>query len=152
MKYIYSIILLSAIAGAYYFINENLNKEVPVVEEYEINISPNNTDLKKLSAMDRYDDIYEKPLFAEGRELEKQAVKKKVNKPKPVVQDLRVQALGIALTGEGVLAVIKDLKNGKIARLRINDQIYGWTLESVSDGKITFTKNKQNKVIAFKQQ
>ena len=106
--------------------------------------------IKKLGNIDEYESITEKPLFVESREKTIKVVKKKKPQRKAVVQDLKVQALGIALTNEGVLAVIKDLKNGKIIRLRINEEIYGWSLDGVSEDSFTFSKDGQTKIIKFK--
>ncbi len=62
-----------------------------------------------------------------------------------------VQALGIAVTGETILAVIKDLENGKVYRLRIDEEINGWTLKDVSTDSFIFSKGETEKSIGFKK-
>jgi hypothetical protein len=107
--------------------------------------------LKKLKSVRDYSDIAERPLFDEDRVAEKKAVKKvKKVVRRPMVDDLRVQALGVALSSDGILAVIKDLKVGKTVRIRIDEEIYGWKLKSVADNKFTFSKQGKEKVIYFK--
>ncbi|MCP4078465.1 MAG: hypothetical protein GY744_20075 [Gammaproteobacteria bacterium] len=125
------------------------NKEIES-EEYNVNFNQEDLSVKKLGNIGEYESITERPLFVESREKSKKVVKKKKVKRKPVIEDLKVQALGIALTNEGILAVIKDLKNGKIIRLRIKEKIYGWSLDGVSEDSFTFSKGEQGKVINFK--
>jgi len=150
MRYFFTLILLIALFLTYFFVVNILqNKEIES-EEYNVNFNQEDLSVKKLGNIGEYESITERPLFVESREKSKKVVKKKKVKRKPVIEDLKVQALGIALTNEGILAVIKDLKNGKIIRLRIKEKIYGWSLDGVSEDSFTFSKGEQGKVINFK--
>jgi len=150
MRYFFTLILLIALFFTYFFVVNILqNKEIES-EEYNVNFNQEDLSVKKLGNIGEYESITERPLFVESREKSKKVVKKKKVKRKPVIEDLKVQALGIALTNEGILAVIKDLKNGKIIRLRIKEKIYGWSLDGVSEDSFTFSKGEQGKVINFK--
>ena len=140
-----------AIAGTYYFVSNLLDNKEVENKEYVANFSKEDSGVVKLGQLANYDSISNRPLFTESRELAKKVIKEKRKVIKPVIQDLKVQALGIALTGEGVLAVIKDLRNGKIVRLRINEEIYGWSLQGVSEENFVFMKDKQRKLINFKK-
>ena len=150
MPYLLSLILLLAIPATYYFVENILQSKEIESKEYIVNFEQDAFSIKKLGNIDEYESITEMPLFVESREKFIKVVKKKKLQRKAVVQDIKVLALGIALTNEGILAVIKDLKNGKIIRLRINEEIYGWSLDGVSEDSFTFSKEGQSKVINFK--
>ncbi len=150
MRYFLTLILLLAIPATYYFVENMLQSKEVESTEYIVNFEQDALSIKKLGNIDEYESITDMPLFVESREKSIKVVKKKKMKRKAVVQDLKVLTLGIALTNEGVLAVIKDIKNGKIIRLRINDEIYGWSLDGVSEDSFTFSKDRQRKIINFK--
>jgi hypothetical protein len=150
MKLILSILLILAIALVYYF---NRGSEIDTQQsthDLQIGYSEGDVSGKKLKNLNQYSAIIERPLFIEERQFEEEKKVKVVTRPKRVIEDLKVKALGIALTSEGILAVLKDLKNGKNLRLRIGEEIYGWRLDGVSESSFTFSKGGREKVIAFK--
>lgn len=106
--------------------------------------------IEELELFDNYRVITSKPLFDQDRKPMKVAVVKKVAQQKKVAKPLKVQALGIAVTGESLLAVVKDLRTGKISRLRVNDELDGWTLRSVSNNSFVFAKGGIEEVVKFK--
>ncbi len=150
MKIIVTTLLLISL-GVVYFFMDSPESDVSAVDS-NINIGFSNKELKEksLESISHYNAIIEKPLFIEDREFEKEEEVKIVRKPKPVIEDLKVKALGVALTSDGLLAVIVDLKNSKNLRLRIGDKIYGWRLDGVSESSFTFSKDGKEKVIAYK--
>jgi len=105
---------------------------------------------RSLGEYAQYRVIVERPLFDTDREPPKTIVKEKVPKKKKPVKQLEVQALGIAVSNENLLAVVKDLRTGKISRLRIDDEIDGWTLTSVSADSFLFAKGEEKKEVKFK--
>ncbi len=128
----------------------NSDNDYAITPENQLSFSQFESDLKPLEKINSYQGITNMPLFDEDREPDKKVVKTKKVVKAPVVDNLQVQALGIALSSDGIIAVIKDLKNGKILRLRINEEIYGWVLKGVSQEKFTFSKKGKEKTIIFK--
>jgi hypothetical protein len=149
MKLLFSMILLAAIFLSYYLLSSLLGKAVTAPVN-TLSFTESGAEIRKLEAFSAYEDIAQSPLFDTDRKPEKIEVKKKVVYKKPVQKDLTVKALGIAITGESILAVIKDMKNGKIIRLRINEEIYGWALKGVSTDSFVFSKGEIEKAIRFR--
>lgn len=151
MKLGFSLLLILAIAVVYYFMSDTQSGIVSQVQDLKLKSANASSDnVKNLQHISNYNAIVDRPLFIEQRRFEEEKTEVVV-KPKPVIQELLVQALGIALTADGILAVIKDSKNGKTLRLRIGDEIYGWTLKGVSESSFTFSKDEREKVINFKE-
>ena len=115
-----------------------------------LGFSESSSEIRKIKPFNAYESISHKPLFDSDREPEKIEVKNKEIEKIPVKKDLLIQAIGIAVTGETILAVIKDLENGKIYRLRIDEEINDWTLKSVSADRFVFSKSEIEKSIEFK--
>ena len=144
-----SIILLAAIFMSDYLVNSMVGSGVNVPGS-TLGFSGSSSELRKLEPFNVYESISLKPLFDIDREPEKIEVENEVIQKIPVKKDLLVQAIGIAVTGETILAVIKDLENGKIYRLRIDEEINGWTLKNVSADSFVFSKSEIEKSIGFK--
>jgi len=144
-----SITLLAAIFTSYYLVGSMVGKTASVPAS-TLNFTESGAEIRKLEAFNEYEDIAQRPLFDADREPKIIEVKKKVVQKKPVKKDLLVKALGIAVTGESILAVLKDMKSGKILRLRINEGFNGWTLKSVSTDSFIFAKGETEKAIRFK--
>lgn len=150
MKLIISILLTLGIALVYFMTGESETDSNQQNQELQIGYAQDDVRVNNLKSLNQYNAIVERPLFVEERQFEPEEEVKVVSKPKPVIEDLKVQALGIALTSDGILAVLKDLKNGKNLRLRIGEEIYGWRLDGVSESSFTFSKGGREKVVAFK--
>ncbi len=149
MKLSISITLLAAIFLSYYLLSSLLGKGVSVPEN-TLEFSETGTEISRLLAIKEYEDIAKRPLFDADREPVKPKIKKKTIQKKPEKKKLLVKALGIAVTGDSILAVVKDMKTGKIIRLRINEQLDGWVLKSVSENSFVFSKDDTEKAIKFK--
>ena len=149
IKLLLSVFFMAAIYASYQNINESVHS-APENTSRSPAISELKSDIRKLQPLSNYQAITQAPLFDEDRLPEKMVLKKVVKKIKRINNELRVQGLGIAVMDEGILAVIKDLKNGKTMRLRIGEIIYGWSLKSVSNKHFTFVKGEVEKVINFK--
>jgi hypothetical protein len=151
MKLVFSIVLVLCIALEYVFLSNPVSENKN--ENHDLKFEANTTvaSVKSLQNITNYNAIVERPLFIEERRFEEEKKEEKVVRRAPVIQDLRVQALGVALSGDGLLAVIKDLKNGQTKRLHIGDDIYGWVLKGVSESSFTFSKDKREKVVKFKE-
>lgn len=150
MKLIISIFFVLGIALVYYFGSGAETEDQQAAPDLQIGQVQDEVREKKPDSLSQYKAIIERPLFIEERQFAAEEEVKVVIKPKPVIEDLKVQALGIALSSEGILAVLKDLKNGKTLRMRIGDEIYGWALKGVSETSFTFSKGGKEKVITFK--
>jgi len=144
-----SIILLAAIYLSYSMVSSMVASNANVSMS-TLGFSISSSELRKLEPFNKYKSISGKPLFDSDREPEKIEVTKEAIQKIPVKKDLLVQAIGIAVTGETILAVIKDLENGKIYRLRIDEEINGWALKSVSADSFVFSKSEVEKSIGFK--
>jgi len=144
-----SITLLAAIFTSYYLVGSLVGKTATVPVN-TLDFTEGNSEIKRLEALSAYEAISQSPLFDADREPAKKEIKKKVVQKKQVKQDLLVKALGIAVTGESILAVVKDMKSGKILRLRVNEKFNGWTLKGVSKNSFVFFKDEAEKAIRFK--
>ncbi|MCP3849233.1 MAG: hypothetical protein GY694_03180 [Gammaproteobacteria bacterium] len=149
IKLIISIILLSGIIGSYYLLGSSIGKAVTMPDN-TLEFSGDISEIRKLQAFNTYEDIAMRPLFDADREPVKIKAKKKTVQKKQVKQDLLVKALGMAVAGDSILAVLKDMKTGKIHRMRINETINGWALNSVSANIFVFSKGGTEKAITFK--
>ena len=116
----------------------------------QLSITGQQAALKKLKPIEQYQSISQAPLFNENRKLQQQKPVVRVKKTQPRIQPLKVKPLGIALTTDGILAVIKDLSNGQLMRMKINDVVQGWTLKAVSNESFTFIKGETEKIISYK--
>jgi hypothetical protein len=134
---------------SYIVVEQRLKPEAIQFTTTNLELTKGQVAINSLGNPDQYDSIVKRPLFIEARkfEEEKKAVAKA--RPVPVRQDLKLLALGVAVSGEGILAVVKSLKTGKISRLNIGEQIEGWELKSVSGDRFTFTRDTRKKVINY---
>ena len=151
MKILLSIMLIAAIYSSYEWANSAV-QPVAGAPAKTLEISPNNINLKVLSGMSDYQTISNSPLFDEDRKPQQKVVVVKKIEKKQVKENLLVKALGIALAGEKLLAVVKDMKTGKIVRLKINDNVHGWTLKGVSENSLIFSRAEIEKAIRFRNE
>ena len=149
MKFLISILFMAAIYLSYYQTYSSISQEVKLPESSFV-FPESTSQARQLSSVSEYQVISEKPLFDEDRAPEKIIVKERVVQQKVVERELKLQALGIAVADNSFLAVLKDLTNGKIFRLRLNEEFDGWSLASVSKDSFVFVKGKNSKVIAFR--
>jgi len=150
MRIFITIFLLLSIAFTYYLIEGNLeNNQSIKVNESLVQLTENNIEDNNIEQLNSFDAINQRPLFNQSREYIA-VVEKKIQKS-PVTRTLKIQALGIAKIGNDVFAVVRDLTNGKIKRLRVNEEIHDWVLEDVSEQFFTFSKNQQKKRVDFKK-
>lgn len=150
MKLLVTILLIAAIYFSYSTAGSVLNKEVSVVDNNLV-FSDLNLEVRQLDTVYRYQVIASNPLFIEARKPFIEVVKKKVRTKEIIKQDLRVQALGIAVSGELFIAVVKDLRTGEILRLRVNEKIDEWRLKRVSADSFVFANGEAEKVIGFRK-
>lgn len=149
MRFLITILLLLATYFSYTLTNSILVKEVTTVaNSFEFPDSVVST--RQLKTIGFYQAITLNPLFSESRMPLIEVVIKKIVKNKIVKKDLQVQALGIAVSGELFLAIVKDLRSGKVLRLKINEQIDEWRLINVSAGSFVFSNGDLEKVISFR--
>ena len=149
MKLLVSMLLLAGIYMSNYMVNLMIDSEVSLAES-KFGFTGSVRDILELSQFAGFDAISGKPLFDPDREPARVVIEKKPVEKKKAARSLSVQALGIAVTGESLLAVVKDLRTGKIHRLRINDAVDGWTLTSVSADSFVFAKAGVEKTVKFK--
>ncbi len=150
MKLIISIVLLVMIFISYWYLNKRIDETGSATQVFNMDVNPGKLDLKHLEDQNSYNSIVERPLFIEEREFKREVEQKITKKVTPVEKKLNVKALGVAVTNENILAVVKNLTSGKIIRMNVGDLIEGWTLEGVSEDSFIFSKNDQRKIIRFK--
>ncbi len=157
MKYLVLLLMLAALAGLYYRMASPVDVSAETLPAtgggFEVAL-PDARDARLLlnrPASD-FQSLTQKALFNEDR---------RVTPPKPKVQrkpvprpqqKLDVLALGIAVSDEGFLAVVKERRNGEIRRMRLNEKINGWELVSITREGFSYRKEGREVVIPFKQQ
>jgi hypothetical protein len=151
MKLLLTILLSGAIYMSYYMANMELGKDVSVTSN-TFGFSESTQNVRELDRFEEYQVIAGKPLFDPDREPLKRVVEKKITQQKVVRKRLEVQALGIAIAGDNLLAVVKNMRNGKIIKLHVNEDVEGWTLTSVSADSFVFAQGEIETVVKFKQQ
>jgi hypothetical protein len=149
MKLLISILLLAAIGVTYYLVDARVSAELSMTPS-SFKFPQTNPEKRQLKPLAAYQSITENPLFDEDRKPPEVVVEQEVVKPKVVKKELMAQAIGIAVSGETLLAVVKELRSGAILRLKLNDDIDGWVLTSVSSSEFVFTKDDVRKIVAFK--
>lgn len=149
MKTVITLVLLAGIYGCYFMLNSLIDRDVSVPGN-KFDFSETDAETRKLRQFAQYQVISEKPLFDSDREPEKPVVEEKVVEKKKAVRQLKVQALGIAIIGENLLAVVKNLRTGKITKLKVGEAIEGWELASVSADQFVFEKDETRKSFSFK--
>ena len=150
MKTLISFLLILGIFSAYRWVNSVIHRDIEMTEN-TLGLSNSNAGLKRLEKINQYNSIFHKPLFDEDRELQKVVIAKKKVEKKVTKNELLVQAIGIALAGDNFLAVIKDLKSGKIFRLRMDESISGWTLTGVSENSLVFSRGEVEEIVYFRK-
>ncbi len=150
MRLLITIVLIVSILSLYFVSVNLLNKPIVNSKTYKVEALDSNNKTRKLESITRYNSIVNQALFASDREPFKVVEKKKQIKKKVVRLQFNVLALGVALKDGEVMAVIKDLRNGTISRLKINETINGWLLQDVTDKSLVFTQNGIQEIKFFK--
>ena len=149
MKLLVSMLLLAGIYMSHYMVNLMIASEVSAAES-KFGFTGSVQDIRELSQFAGFDAISGKPLFDPDREPVSIVVEKKPIEKKKAARSLSVQALGIAVSAESILAVVKNLRTGKIHRLHVNDAVDGWILTNVSADSFVFAKAGVEKTVKFK--
>jgi hypothetical protein len=113
--------------------------EEPPVTADVINISRSEYTPPTIRA---FDEILKRPLFSETREPPTPPEKVAANLA-PVVEHIRLELEGVALTPEARTAVLRDLTTKKMLRLEEGASHNGWKLESVQTDSALFKRNQQ---------
>ncbi len=150
MKSLITILLLSACGLVYQNLSRVVQTQVPSIAT-SLDIAESKIEITRLDPVNQYADIARYPLFDATRRPPVVKIKT-VKKKKKVPPKLQVQALGIAVTDDSVLAVVKNLRTGKIKRMKFDEQIDGWTLKEVGEDRFLFEKNGVQREILFKHQ
>ncbi len=148
MRILITLLLASVMALGYLKLNETIAREITVSVD-TLDLSEYKVEIARLEAVVDYSEIVNLPLFDETRRPPVVKVKA-VAKIKPVEKRLQIQALGIAVNDSSILAVVKNLRTGKIIRLRFGDEIDGWTLKEVAEDHFIFERNGAEREIKFK--
>lgn len=148
MRYLITLILMLAIILGYQKLGEAIAAEsasgAGSMEFWDYRM-----ELAGLARLDEYGAIAELPLFDESRRPPVVKVQTVV-KQQPVKQKLQIQALGIAVADESILAIVKDLRTGKIQRMRLFEKIDGWELQRVDEDSFVFERDGVDKVVKFR--
>ena len=155
MRYLVLLFLLVALAGLYFRMSSPLDGQAqarPATQDFQLAL-PDSRDAGLLLDKPASDflAITKKALFNEDRRVAPPKTKT-VRKPAaPPQQRLDVQALGVALSDESFLAVVKDRRSGVIRRMRLNEEINGWKLVSITREGFSYRKAGREVFIPFKQ-
>ena len=87
----------------------------------------------------QYSEIIERPLFlTDRRPVHEEAPPPEAPLPEPP-KDEKLTLLGVVLAPDITMALVQDDKTGKVARLRIGEQVNGWQLQSVQINRISLS-------------
>ncbi len=92
-----------------------------------------------------FEEIIQRPLFTEGREpfVEEIIVEKKVTPPAPFRQP-NLTLMGIIVTEDKKIALVKTQNNNKTQRIRLNENINSWKVSKVGVRSITLESRGQS--------
>jgi hypothetical protein len=144
-----TLILATALAFSHFHFKDRADNIGAQSRSPRLDINDTRFELTSIGRLSDFNTIAQRPLFIEARR-EQEAPKVVRKAITPVIQNLRVKALGHAVSGNQLLAVIKDLSNGKTLRMRIDENIQGWTLTAVNNSSFTFRKGQAEQVITFR--
>lgn len=145
-----TLLLVVSLVTSYLLITSDLKKQAVEPTEYHISMPESSSPLNRVTHLSNYSAIVDKPLFIQSRTIARKAPQKKTVQKVVKQQKLNIKALGIALAGDGLIAVIKDLNNGRVMRLHLNDELHGWALARVADGQLSFKKGSTEKIVKFR--
>lgn len=144
------VLLLGAVVAAewwYFYSREGTwtPKPKPVTEaEGGERILPVAEDFQ-LPALGSYDSIAERPLFVAGRRPPSEEPEEVVEET-PVAVSLSppgLSLLGVLITPEGSMALVRTQKPPEVKRLRVGDLVDGWQLAEIDPGRIVMSQGEQ---------
>lgn len=95
-------------------------------------------------AIAAFSEITERPLFRDDRQPPATPQK---TATAAVISPLRLQLVGVAITPESRIALVRDLSNNKMLHLSAGMKHQGWELISVSRTVATFKRGEQSQEI-----
>jgi hypothetical protein len=149
MRFLVTLLLAAAMVLGYLKLEASISAPADAPTNV-LGLEENRVDIAQLESIGAYASIIDLPLFDPTRRPPQVEVKL-VESPKPVVKQLKIQAIGIAVTSDHLLAVVKDLSTGKILRLRIGDSVEDWSLSRVSEDSLVFVRDGNEKIVQFKK-
>jgi len=117
------------------------------VEDNSISASEH---LKTLQALPQYASISEQPLFDVSRKAVAKVVQRRAIRTASQ-NDLRVKGLGMADGPDGLITVLKDLRSGKVIKLKLNDSFDGWVLSEISQKGFLFLKDQRSQLVEYRE-
>jgi len=164
-----TLILLTLCLLAGILINFFLNKpyESPNMAETqqvnEISLTPTvDSEVQTLTNIDELDEIIERPLFSNTRRQQQEETEEVFDQQVAPQKPLKMPDLtlvGIVLSDDGKVALIKSKKNPKLQRVKLNEFISGWKLVELNprsakmeSGSQSFTLEMQRKKGASRKQ
>jgi len=146
-------ILMIVLCVEWYQVNKNFGEEEMLADNISVtsNVDPLIPEWLNLSK-DSYAVITREPLFTEGRKPLKseEATPLKMNKNKQPKIASKISLVGVSLSNEQSLALLKDTK-GKYHRLVVGDALEGWTIKSIKKTTINVYSAGKNKTIALEK-
>lgn len=89
----------------------------------------------------------DRPLFLAGRREGPVPAAPSVLGPQPGSALARYRITGVAISGEGRLAMAKDLGTGRLVTLREGEALEGWTVESVTLDHLVLRSGEQRRAV-----
>lgn len=101
----------------------------------------------RMAPLTQYQEIVERPLFLEGRRPPQPEAPATVVQEQPVVEDKSFTLLGVLITPEATLALLKVDETGKVHRIKVGDPLEGWRLEAIAADSVVLRRDAQTKTL-----
>lgn len=144
---LFLVALCIALGGWIYY---GLNNQTIIDPISSIEASPN-LDLKEspeifepeLADIEDFSEVIERPLFSATRQEEEEVTAEDITPERKPAIDPRLKLLGIVISGDEQIALIKSRKDPKAKRVRINEKIEGWKLNKLEKNSANLILGKQ---------
>jgi hypothetical protein len=102
---------------------------------------------RRLPPLDQLTQTRDRPIFFAGRRDGPPPAPPSVLAPPPASALARYRITGVAISGEGRLAMAKDLGTGRLLTLREGETLEGWMVESVTLEHLVLRSGEQRRAV-----
>ncbi|MFK8068600.1 MAG: hypothetical protein AB8D52_10160 [Gammaproteobacteria bacterium] len=105
------------------------------------------TSKSKLADIDSFSEITQRPLFSVDRqEVQEEIVASPTPMQKPA-RDPNLKLMGIVLSDDGQIALIKTRKDPKVKRVKLDEKVENWTLAELNNNSVRLLSGNQEIVL-----
>ncbi len=146
------LVVMCTILGNLIYYNLKNQPVFDQLETTELPKEPTSKEIQKVSTsqlanIDSYSEIIERPLFSFDRqETQEEIVTEQIPTQRPA-RDPNLQLIGIVLSDEGQIALIKTRKDPKVKRVKLDEKIENWTLIELQNNSVKLLSGKQEFVL-----